>query len=307
MSAEVHMDGLERRELLVHGRRLVVHVGGPADRPDAPALLLIHGITSSAATWRRAAKHLAATHTVIAPDLPGHGESENPPGDYSLGAYAAVLRDLLVLLDVPRVTLVGHSLGGGIALQTAYLFPELLDRLVLVSSGGLGVDVHLLLRAATLPGSELVLPLLTSERVLGAGDAIGRGLNRLGIPVPPRVAEVWQGLRHLHAPEARRAFVHTARAVIGPGGQRVSAVDRLYLAELVPTLLMWGKADRIIPVAHAEATLERMPGSRLELFERSGHFPHESEPRRFARVLTEFVATTKPADAESLRLTIARK
>jgi pimeloyl-ACP methyl ester carboxylesterase len=282
--------GLERRALDLHGHRLVCHVGGAG-----PALLLVHGIGSNATTWRPVAAQLAERHTVIVPHLPAHGESDNPPGDYSLGAYAGALRDLLSLLDVPRATLVGHSLGGGIVLQTAYLFPELAERLVLVCSGGLGTDVHPLLRAATLPGSELVLPLLASTRVLGAGDAVKRGLARVGIPVPLRVAEWWEGLRHLNAPPARHAFVHTARAVIGPSGQRVSALSRLYLAEQLPTLIVWGGSDRIIPAAHGEAAAEVIPGSRLELFERSGHFPHQSEPRRFARVLADFVAGTKPA------------
>lgn len=300
--SEASLPPLKRREFDLHGRRVVCHVGG-----SGPAVLLVHGITSNAATWRRAAAHLAEGHTVIAPDLPGHGESANPPGDYSLGAYAASLRDLLALLDVPRVTLVGHSLGGGIALQSAYLFPELVERLVLVSSGGLGIDVHLLLRAATLPGSELVLPMLTASRVLDAGDAIRRGLARVGMPVPLRIAEVWEGLRHLNAPEARHAFVQTARAVIGPSGQRVSAVNRLYLAELVPTLVVWGAGDRIIPSHHGESAVEHMPGSRLELFESSGHFPHETEPRRFARVLTEFIASTEPAAPESLRAIFGKK
>lgn len=286
----------------LHGHRLVCFVGG-----EGPAVLLVHGITSSAATWRWAARRLAQGHTVIAPDLPGHGESDNPPGDYSLGAYAATLRDLLALLDVPRATVVGHSLGGGIALQTAYLFPELIERLVLVSSGGLGTDVHPLLRAATLPGSELVLPVLTAPRVLATGDAVGRGLNRMGLRLPRQVAEIWQGLRHLQAPAAREAFVRTARAVIGPAGQTVSALNRLYLAEAVPTLLVWGEADRVIPAAHGRAAAELMPGSRLELFERSGHFPHQDEPQRFARVLSEFIATTHPANAEAIRLTIGSK
>jgi pimeloyl-ACP methyl ester carboxylesterase len=288
--APVSIGALERRELDLHGHRLVCHVGGAG-----PALLLVHGIGSNATTWRPAVVHLAERHTVIVPDLPAHGESDNPPGDYSLGAFAAALRDLLALLDAPRATLVGHSLGGGIALQTAYLFPELVERLALVSSGGLGTDVHPLLRAATLPGSELVLPLLAATRVLEAGDAVGRGLARLGIPVPLRVAEVWEGLRHLNAPQARHAFVHTARAVIGPSGQRVSAVSRLYLAEPLPTLIVWGGGDRIIPAAHGEAAAEVLPGCRLELFEKSGHFPHRSEPRRFARVLADFVAGTEPA------------
>jgi pimeloyl-ACP methyl ester carboxylesterase len=281
---------LERREIDLHGHRLVCHVGG-----SGPAVLLLHGITSSAATWRWAAAHLAETHTVVAPDLPGHGESANPPGDFSLGAYAASVRDLLALLDIERVTLVGHSLGGGIALQTTYLFPELVERLVLVSSGGLGTDVHPVLRAATLPGSELVLPVLTSRHVLGAGDWIGRVLNRVGVRVPSDVQEMWRGLRSLSLQEARAAFVHTARTVIGPSGQRVSALNRLYLAELMPTLILWGLGDRIIPFAHGQAAAERMPGSRFELFERSGHFPRQDEPRRFARVLLDFIETTEPA------------
>jgi pimeloyl-ACP methyl ester carboxylesterase len=168
---------LERREFDLHGHSMVCHVGGAG-----PALLLVHGIGSAASTWQSAIQHLADRHSLIVPDLPGHGESANPPGDYSLSGYAAALRDLLRLLGVPRVTLVGHSLGGGIALQSAYLFPELAERLVLVSSGGFGAEVHPLLRAATLPGSEVVLALLTATPVLDAGDAVGRGFNLLDIP-----------------------------------------------------------------------------------------------------------------------------
>lgn len=286
----VRLPPLERREIDLHGHRVVCHVGG-----SGPAVLLLHGITSSAATWRTAAAHLAESHTVIAPDLPGHGESANPPGDFSLGAYAASIRDLLALLDIERVTLLGHSLGGGIALQTTYLFPELVERLVLVSSGGLGMDVHPVLRAATLPGSELVLPLLTSRHLLGAGDWVGRALNRVGVRVPSDIQEMWRGLHSLSLQEARSAFVHTARTVIGPSGQRVSAMNRLYLAELMPTLIVWGAGDRIIPAAHGEAAAALMPGSRFELFERSGHFPHQDEPHRFARVLLDFMQTTEPA------------
>jgi len=281
---------MQRHQISLHGHEVVCHVGG-----SGPALLLIHGIGSSSDTWTDAVRHLAAAHTVIVPDLPGHGESDNPPGDFSLGAFAATLRDLLAVLGIPRATWIGHSLGGGIVLQSAYLFPELAERMVLVSSGGLGKDVNVMLRAATLPGSELVLPLITAQRLIAAGDAMGRGLNRMGMPVPLRVAEVWDGLRKLGSPQARQAFVHTARSVISPSGQRVSATSRLHLAQPLPTMIVWGQQDRIIPSAHGHAAAEALPHSRFELFETSGHFPHQSEPKRFARVLSEFVATTAPA------------
>jgi pimeloyl-ACP methyl ester carboxylesterase len=260
-------------ELTLHGNRVRYLIAG-----SGPAVVLIHGITSSADTWASAMSGLARGHTVIAPDLLGHGASAKPRGDYSLGAYASGVRDLLAALGHDRVTVVGHSLGGGVALQFAYQFPERTDRLVLVSSGGLGREVSLLLRAAALPGAELVLPFLVPSWLV-------------------------RGFLSLADAEARAAFLHTLRAVIDPGGQRVSGNDRLYLAESLPTLLVWGERDPIIPAAHGIAAHEAMPGSRLELFAGGGHFPHLDDPVRFVELLRDFVAGTAPADldAESLR------
>ena len=193
---------------------------------------------------------LAERYTVIAPDLLGHGQSAKPRGDYSLGAYASGVRDLLVALGHERATFVGHSLGGGVAMQLAYQFPERCERLVLVDSGGLGREVSLLLRAATLPGSEFVLPLLTQPRLLEAGRAVGRFLHRFGLNLRTDIDEMARGHASLADREARSAFVHTLRTIVDPGGQRVNATDRLYLAENVPFLLIWGARDPIIPVAH---------------------------------------------------------
>src|SRR5438128_7981111 len=114
-------------------------------------------MASSSATWNAVLPLLAEHATVIAPDLPGHGGSTNPGGDYSLGAHASWVRDLMIALEIPRATLVGHSLGGGVAMQTAYQFPERCERLVLVGSGGLGKEGALLLRAPAFPRSELLL------------------------------------------------------------------------------------------------------------------------------------------------------
>ncbi|MGB6425171.1 MAG: alpha/beta hydrolase [Solirubrobacterales bacterium] len=290
-------------EIELHGHRVTYREVG-----EGPVLVLIHGVTGNMHTWDQALPWLADRFTVVTPDLIGHGRSAKPRGDYSLGAYASGIRDLLGALGYFRATVVGHSLGGGIAMQMAYQFPEHCERLVLVSSGGLGEEVSMALRAATLPGSELVIPLIAHNTVIEAGRAIGRLLDSVGLPVSPDKAEVARGYASLSDPDARHAFIQTMRAVIDHGGQRVSARDRLYLTEAVPSLLLWGSRDPIIPARHGERAHQEMPGSRLELFESSGHFPHVSEPRRFARKLSEFVAATEPAalDNEHLRQVLLR-
>jgi pimeloyl-ACP methyl ester carboxylesterase len=285
-------------ELTMHGHRVRYLQAG-----EGPVLALIHGITSSADTWKPAMASLCRDHTVIAPDLLGHGASAKPRGDYSLGAYASGVRDLLAVLGHDRVTVVGHSLGGGVALQFAYQFPERTERLALVSSGGLGRDVSILLRAAALPGAELVLPFLVPGWLERAVDGVSRAGARLGVRPSQDVAELVRGFLSLADAEARAAFLHTLRAVVDPRGQRISGHDRLYLAEHLPTLIVWGARDPIIPAAHGASAHAAMPGSRLEVFEDAGHFPHLDEPVRFVELLREFVAGTAPAelDAETLR------
>jgi pimeloyl-ACP methyl ester carboxylesterase len=209
----------------------------------------------------------------------------------------------MVALGIDRGTIVGHSLGGGIAMQFAYQFPERCERMVLVSSGGLGREVHPLLRAATLPGSEWVLPWLVHPRLIGAGDGVRQMLAKLKLQAGTDLAEVARGFASLSDREARSAFIETMRAVLDPGGQRVSALDRLYLAESLPSLLIWGADDPIIPVAHGRAAHELMPGSRLEVMEGVGHFPQLERPREFASLMRDFVAETEAAtlDTESMR------
>jgi pimeloyl-ACP methyl ester carboxylesterase len=283
--------GLKAIEL--HGHRVAYRCAG-----SGPAIVLVHGITSTSATWERVMPYLATRFTVIAPDLIGHGESAKPRGDYSLGAYASGVRDLMVTLGYENATFVGHSLGGGVVMQLAYQFPERCERLVLVDSGGLGREVNLLLRAATLPLSEVVLPLLASTRLLDAGRAGGRLLGRLGIRAGTELAELARGHASLENPEARAAFVHTLRTIVDPFGQRVNATDRLYLAENIPFMLVWGERDRIIPVEHGLSAHALVPSSRLELFEGAGHFPHLDDPQRFLDVLLDFIESTDPADVD---------
>jgi pimeloyl-ACP methyl ester carboxylesterase len=285
---------IERVEVSLHGHRVKFNIIG-----QGPPVVLIHGVAGRAGQWDQVARLLAESHMVVAPDLLGHGESAKPRGDYSLGAHASGIRDLLLRLGVERASVVGHSLGGGIAMQMAYQFPERCERLVLVSSGGLGQDVHPLLRAATLPGSEFVLPVVAHPRVIEAASLLPRALGRVGLRTSPDLAEMARAYQSLANAEARSAFIHTLRGVIDPTGQRINASDRLYLASHMPTLIVWGRRDRIIPVSHAEPAHRGMPGSRLELFEHAGHFPHLDDPVRFAQVLKAFLAETEPAQLEA--------
>jgi pimeloyl-ACP methyl ester carboxylesterase len=282
---------MRKTEVTLHGHRVVYREAGD---PALPVLLLIHGITSSSATWDPVIPALAEHAHVIAPDLLGHGESDKPNTDYSLGAFANGLRDLLEQLGHERVTIVGHSLGGGVAMQFAYQYSEYCQRLVLVDSGGLGREVSPALRAATLPGAEFVLPVIANSRVRDAGVAVARLFRGFPMRLRPSVAEVARGYGTLAESPARTAFVQSLRSVVGPGGQRVNASDRFYLGEGRPTLIVWGALDTVIPVAHAYAAHAAIPGSMLEIFEQSRHFPHMDEPARFARVLLQFLDSTEP-------------
>jgi len=288
---------LETRTIRLHGHDVAYRLAG-----EGPALVLVHGIAGSSTTWTATLPHLTDRYTVIAPDLLGHGESAKPRGDYSLGAYASGVRDLLVALGYDHVTVVGHSLGGGIAMQFAYQFPQRCERLVLVSSGGLGKDVTPLLRSLALPGAEFVVPLVLHRQIHDGIASVRRFLGNLGLKGNLRSEEIWRAYDSLTDAAAQRAFVHTVRSVIDLSGQRVSARDRLYLASEIPTMVVWGAQDRIIPVEHALAACELMPGCRLEVFERSGHFLTREEPVRFAQVLTDFVESTEPARVDESKL-----
>ncbi|MGO9322857.1 MAG: alpha/beta fold hydrolase [Solirubrobacteraceae bacterium] len=284
---------MEPRTITLHGRAVTYAQAG-----SGPVLLLIHGMGGTFENWQAVIEPLARAHTVLAPDLPGHGTSAPGGGDYSIGALAAGLRDLLAALGHERATLVGHSLGGGIAMQFAYQFPEITERLVLVSSGGLGPEVSPVLRAAALPGAGLFIA-ATAGLGRVVGSALARGLAAVGLRPNADVAEVARGYASLTDPDRRAAFLATLRSVIGTGGQRVHAGDRLYLAEGMPVLIIWGARDSMIPLHHGENAHEAIPGSRLEVFEGVGHLPQLEAPARFVAVLERFIAENEPARFDS--------
>ena len=287
---------MRRHALSIHGHTMAVDVAG-----HGPVVVLLHGMARSSETWRYVIPLLATRFTVVAPDLLGHGASAKPGGEYSLGSHANAVRDLLALLGHERATLVGHSFGGGVAMQLAYQYPERCQRLVLVCSGGLGPEVSLLLRTLSLPGAEHIFRLLCSPGLRDLGGALGARLGRVGLRSAPIVEEIWRSYCSLTERDGRRAFFRTLRAVIDHSGQAVSATDRLYLASDLPTLIIWGARDSIIPVRHARAAHDAIPGSRLEIFADAGHFPHCEAPDRFAAILLDFVTSTDPASVSGQR------
>lgn len=272
----------------VHGHWIAVRRAG-----QGPVLLLLHGIAGSSQSWVPVMSQLRSEFTMIAPDFVGHGKSAKPSGDYSVGNLASWTRDLLEILGVDRATVVGHSYGGGVALQFAYQFPERCERLVLVDSGGLGREVTWILRLVALPGFEAVMPLLFTPAVGTVGDWIAGSIRRLGVH-SPTAAEVWRSLRSFTDPETRRAFLRTTRSVIGPAGQAIAAKERLYLAEGLPVLIVWGERDRVIPTSHAFDAYRALPHSQLEVVPDVGHFPHAESPAAFAEILRDFIHSTEP-------------
>jgi pimeloyl-ACP methyl ester carboxylesterase len=276
-------------QIELHGHRVIYRMAG-----SGPPVVLIHGMVNSSRHWESVALGLADRYTVVAPDLIGHGDSATPRGDYSLGAHAAVVRDVLAAIGIERATVVGHSLGGGVAMQFFWQFPQRTERLVLVSSGGLGHEVSPLLRSVALPGASALLSVAANPRLVSALGQVGERLRARGSAKGVYLQAIARALRPLERPGAREAFLQTLRSVIDVRGQRVSARDRLYLLHGMPTLVVWGERDNTIPLSHGLRAHEAIPGSRFETLARAAHFPHLEDPDGLAAVLRDFLETTEP-------------
>jgi pimeloyl-ACP methyl ester carboxylesterase len=276
-------------EIELHGHRVIYRIAG-----DGPPVVLIHGMVNSSKHWERVALQLAGRYTVVAPDLIGHGDSAAVRGDYSLGAHACSIRDLLTTIGIDRATVVGHSLGGGIAMQFFYQFPQRVERLALVSSGGLGHEVSPLLRGAALPGATAGIWLVANRRVRAAIDRAGERMRARGSPKGVYLQAIARAMGPLQEAAARQAFLQTLRAVIDIRGQHVSAMDRLYLLGELPTLIVWGERDNTIPLAHGRAAHEQIPNSRFVTLPKAAHFPNLEDPDGLAVALGEWLDETEP-------------
>ncbi len=281
---------VERQRITIHGHeRAFVKVG------EGPALLLLHGLGCDHTTWLPVMEALARHYTVIAPDLLGHGASAKPRADYSLGGYANGMRDLLTVLNVDKVTVVGHSFGGGVAMQFAYQFPERTERMILVAPGGLGPEVTPVIRAVTLPGFHQVMGAATMPGVRHVATAGLRALSRSKLPGTRDLAEVAEIYESFKDPRARAAIRHVVRAVVDLRGQIVTMVDRAYLTLEMPMLVVWGTDDVVIPARHAENAARIAPGAVVEIIPNCGHFPHKDHPERFVKIVNTFIRATQPA------------
>ena len=284
----------EMKYLDLHGERVAY-----LDEGSGEVILLLHGIAGSSQTWRSLIALLSRKYRVVAPDLLGHGNSTKPRADYSLGALSVLVRDILDELGIARATLVGHSLGGGIAMQFVYQHPEYVQRMVLIASGGLGPDVGMLLRLASLPGAELVLPVIAPRQLVGPGDRLWSWLRKIGVEAR-RGEELWGHYSSLADGPTRRAFLRTLRSVVDHRGQAVTALTKLNSRTDFPVMAIWGERDNIIPVKHAYAAQEIRPDVRLEVLAHVGHFPHAERPAEVADLIDDFIRRDEEADpAES--------
>jgi pimeloyl-ACP methyl ester carboxylesterase len=190
---------------------------------------------------------------------------------------------------------VGHSLGGGVAMQFAYQYPDRCERLVLVSAGGVSRSVHPALRLATTPGSEHVMALLSVPGAKPLTRALFHVLRRLDSDLAVDTDELMSMCDRFGYRASRQAFVRTLRAVVDFQGQAVTMLDRCYLTQGMPTLLVWGRRDAVLTLEHGLTAHAAMPGSRLVVFEDAGHFPHRHDPALFCALLRELLATTPAA------------
>ncbi|MFN8125649.1 MAG: alpha/beta fold hydrolase [Candidatus Nanopelagicales bacterium] len=284
------VDEFRVRKVRIHGYDRAFVMAG-----QGPAILLLHGIGMNHRTWLPILPELARDFTVIAPDLLGHGQSDKPRADYSIAGYANAMRDLLTYLDIPSVTVVGNSLGGGIAMQFAYQFPQMTERIVLVSSGGLGRSVNPIIRALTIPGSGPLLALAVSRPARRLVEPAMELLAMSGLPATQDIPGLIEAYVALSDDHSRIAFLHVLRAACDWRGQVITMIDRAYLARSVPTMVVWGDHDLVIPPKHAYSAHALLPGSRLEIFEGAGHMPHEDDPHRFVMALKDFVLDTPAA------------
>ena len=267
-------------------------------------VLLVHGVGSSIDTWSEVYSRLTQTgRSVVAVDLFGHGKSGSGNGDYSLGANATMLRDVLNFLDIDQVHLVGHSLGGGVSMQMFYQYPDRITSLTLIASGGLGIEVGMSLRAATLPGSELVIRVISRPEVTSTLKSVVGVLGIFGVRRHGFDDRLIQTLQDLQDEEKLSGFVNTLRSVIGIRGQRVSALNRLALVNPERTLIIWGDRDPMLPPAHGYALHELLPGSRIVIVPNGGHDPHGDSPEL---VFNELVDHIERAEVASISESGAR-
>ena len=253
-----------------------------------PPLVLLHGVGDSALDWRWVMPTLAGTHRIYVPDLPGSGGTIESDVDYSPAFFTQFLSAFLDALEVKHAAVIGHSLGGLVGLRLALSEPSRVSALGLVASAGLGREVTYALRSLALPGTGR-LAVAWGKRPPGAAQrALGR--STLLFARPWRVPRKWlkEQYRLARLPGFLEAQLATVRAQVGLRGQREVLVDRLAQLD-VPTRLVWGTGDRVLPYSQAKEAVSRLQEGSLELISDCGHSPHVEQPERFVSALDRFL------------------
>lgn len=283
--------GLSRHVVTASGHQMSYVTGG-----SGPPMVLLHGLGANSFTWRYVLPTLMQHYTIFAPDMFGCGDSDKANVDFSLHAMAGYVNGFMEAVGLDRAIFVGHSLGGGLTMQYCHEYPGHAERIVLVSSGGLGTDLHWLLRISTLPGANGIIGAMADPRTRLpqlSRTMEQRRLHRLDQEFDPDTQTM---LDRFQSYETRQAFLSMLRHVGGLKGQRLSALA--HLGELtVPVLLIWGARDSTIPVSHGRHALSFIPFAHLEVLPNCYHRPQIEAPRRFNELILDFLrAETWPPE-----------
>ena len=275
--------GLTRKFATVCDHRMSYVTGG-----SGPPMVLLHGLGANCFTWRFTLPTLTQHNTIYAPDMFGCGESDKAGMDYSLDAMADYVNGFMEAVGLHSAIFVGHSLGGGITMQYCHRHPGHAERIVLVSSGGMGRDLHWLLRISTLPGANSVIGAMADPRTRLpqiSRTMEQRRMQQLAQEFDPNTPTM---LDRFQSYETRQAFLGMLRGVGGLQGQRVSALD--HLTELtVPVLLIWGARDGTIPVSHGKQAASIIPLAHLEVLPNCYHRPQIEAPQKFCELVLNFL------------------
>jgi 4,5:9,10-diseco-3-hydroxy-5,9,17-trioxoandrosta-1(10),2-diene-4-oate hydrolase len=250
------------------------------------AVVLVHGLGGFVENWMHNVDALAKQHRVYAMDLVGFGRTDKPPVNdmYTLVQF---ISDFMDTLKIDKTTLVGNSLGGGLVLQFALQFPQKVEKLVLVDNAGMGRDVIVDFRVCSLPwlGELLIKPSLKGTEKLWKQIVHDQNL------VTPELVKMCYGLGSL--PGATKTLLSVLRSGINFGGQR-GKLTKTLIKDLgtikAPTLVIWGRDDKIIPAAHAQVAVSKIAGAKLHIFDHCGHMPMFEYPDKFNKMVLDFLA-----------------
>jgi 4,5:9,10-diseco-3-hydroxy-5,9,17-trioxoandrosta-1(10),2-diene-4-oate hydrolase len=247
-------------------------------------VILLHGGGGYLELWQHNIFELAKHHRVYAFDMVGAGRSDKPAAAYTFEFMAQFTRAFMKALDISQASLIGTSAGGGVALTVARDFPELVERLILVGSAGLGKEISFLLRLTTLPGFGR---LLRSPSKAGVAMLYKQAVYDSKLITAEMVEEFYQMAM---LPGAAKATLNVGCSNFNLWGQFYQSLVASLQTITTPTLIIWGRQDPMVPVSHAQKAAKLMPKAQLEIFEACGHWSPIEQPQKFNQRVLEFLS-----------------